>query len=207
MNGQQLFYGLGEQNISSSYPYGGTQARWNVNDKSPNVVLSATSSFLVVQREGGKGLVRATIPKRSGKWYWEIQLTTGAPYDCFLGVCNATCSLVNNVGATIDGWGIVMDGGDYYHGGFLGFAGGGTFPAPTGSVYGFALNMDAGSLTVYQNNVALTPTPLFSGITGMSGSIYPAMSVQNNNVVATANFGGSGMSYSPPAGYNVGVYL
>lgn len=203
MTNQELYASL-DNNIGYPSQYGGTQAKWNMFDKSGNVLLSNNNRD--ISRNGGVGSVRATIPKSSGKWYWEIKINSGTT-DNYIGVGNGSAQLTSNP-TDINYWTIALDGGDYYHGGFLGVVGTatGTWPASTGEVFGIALNMDAGSMTIYRNNIALTTGPLFQGTTGPTGSIYPMFYIQNNSVTTTTNFGPTGMSYSPPAGYNVGVY-
>lgn len=177
-------------------------ATWSSGYKSPNVLLSGGN--LVVDRNGGIGVVLANIPVSSGKWYWEYKLTaTGGSYDCFFGIATSSCPLNANLGANALGWSIVIDGGDYYNNGFIGFSGAGTFPASTNDVFGFELNLDNHTLTIYQNNTVLTPTPLF---TGLSSFYYPAMSVQNQNVTITANFGATTFTYTNHTGFNQGIY-
>lgn len=180
-----------------------TYATFNPSDKSANVTLS--NGNLSAARNGGAGIVRSTIGKASGKWYWEVTLTsTTGTWDCFLGVANATAVLTGNLGANANGWSIVMDGGDYYNNGLVGFATGGTFPATTSMVFGFELNCGAGTLTVYQNNTALSPTPLFTNLQGQF--VFPAISVQNQVVTVTANFGATAFTYTGHTGFNQGIY-
>ena len=101
---------------------------WNPYDKNGNVLL--TNNYLTTSRNGGAGVVRGTIGKSSGKWYWEIVIDSfaSAP-DVFIGIANAACSLTANLGSTNDGYAIAVDGGDYYHNGFGGVASG-SWPLP-----------------------------------------------------------------------------
>ncbi len=50
-------------------------ATLNPSDKGSAVTLS--NSNLTATFSGGNGAVRATIGKSSGKWYWEIAVTSG----------------------------------------------------------------------------------------------------------------------------------
>ena len=63
-----------------------------------------------------------------------------------------------------------------------------------------ALDLDAGTITFYKNNVSQGVA--FSGI---SGTILAAASVQNTSS-AKADFGASTFVYSPPIGFNAGWY-
>jgi len=178
-------------------------ATWNPSDKSANVTLS--NGDLTAARNGGSGVVRATMGKASGKWYWEITLTsTGGTWDCFTGMANNSAVLTGNLGANINGWSVVMDDGGYYNNGAIGLSGAGTFPATTGDVFGFELNLTDGTLKIYQNDVALTPNPLFTGLLGQT--YYPAISVQAQNNTLTANFGASAFTYTGHTGFNQGIY-
>jgi len=193
----QNFYALSDNNLSSFS--GGTQAMWNMYDKSGNVLLSNENRN--TSKNGTTGCVRATIGKSSGRWYWEIKFTSTSP-DMYMGVATIAATLSSSPNSQATCWTIATDGGDYYNNGFIGNASG-VWPAVNLDVLGFALNMDAGSLTLYRNNTVLTPTPLFTGLTG---TIYPLLFIQNNANTATVNFGPTGMSYSPPAGFNEGLY-
>lgn len=179
-----------------------TYATMNPSDKSANISLSGGN--LVVNRNGGAGVVRATIGKASGKWYWEATITAGASPDCFLGVANATAVLTGNLGANVNGWSVVMDDGGYYNNGAIGLTGGTTFPAVAGDVFGFELDCGAGTFTVYRNNTALTPNPLFTNVQGQF--VYPAMSEQANDITVTYNFGSSAFTYTGHTGFNQGIY-
>jgi hypothetical protein len=179
-----------------------TYATWSSSNKSPNITLS--NGNLTVQRNGGVGVVAATIPLYSGKAYYEMKVDafTGSP-DCFLGIMVSSCILTANLGSTAQGWGIVLDGGDYYNNGFIGFAGGSTYPAAVNDVFGFELDLQNHTLTIYRNDVVQTPNPLFLGL----GSFYyPAMSVQNNAVTITANFGSSAFTYTGHTGFKQGIF-
>lgn len=192
--------------INNNSPINITYTTWNPNDASSNLSLS-TNNLTVTKVISPVANVRTTIGKSSGKWYWEIRNDSSSGiFDLWEGVANSAAGLSALPGsADVNGWAIAIDGSDYYHNGFLGTAGGPgvRWPSVTGDVMGFALDMDAGSLTVYQNNNILSPNPLFTGITG---TVYPILSTQFDTTVSTAYFGASGMSYSTPSGFNTGLY-
>lgn len=176
-------------------PAGGgfTYATWNPADKGAQVTLSGGD--LMATRNAGAGMVRATQGKSSGKWYWEITYTTAGNQNN--GVANASASLTNYLTSDANGWGFWADDGNNNCAAGLGaFA--------DGVVVGFALDMDAGTLTIYKNNALQGGGPMCTGITG---TIYPAWSCENNAVTGTANFGATTMAYTAPGGYNQGVYI
>lgn len=181
-----------------------TYATWNPSDKDADVTLSGGDLVMDGTNQGG---VRATIGKASGKWTWEITLTSSSGvFDDFLGVANSSWDLNTNVGAAATGWGIVQDDGGYYHSGFVDI-----LPAYTttaGDIITMALDMDAGTLKVYKNGTILVPVGGVSGdpmFTGITGTIYPAANIQFETVTLTANFGQTSLTH-PVGGYNEGVY-
>jgi uncharacterized RmlC-like cupin family protein len=75
-----------------------------------------------------------------------------------------------------------------------------------GDCIGVALDMDAGQITMYKNGVS--QGPMFGGLTG---SIYPVISGNANSMYGrtpeyTFNFGNTPFNYTPPVGYNPGLY-
>jgi hypothetical protein len=69
-------------------------------------------------------------------------------------------------------------------------------------VVGILYNSDAGNITFYVNGVS-------QGVayTGITGTIYPAISVLTPGVVIETNFGDKQFSYAVPNGANSGVYV
>lgn len=182
-----------------------TYATWNPADKNAGVTLSG-GDLITTRASGTVAGVRATIGKSSGKWYFEIKCTsTSFNYDVFLGLANLSASLTALPGfADANGWAIALDGGDYYHSGFIDVVDGGLgVVAVDNDVFGFLWDADSNSLSIRRNNVSLTPVPLFSTLTG---TLYPILAVQTQTAVLTANFGASPFTYSVPVGYNSGLY-
>ena len=66
------------------------------------------------------------------------------------------------------------------------------------------LDMDAGELTFWRNG-----STMGLAYTGLTGTIFPMAGGDTNSVDSglLANFGATAFSYSPPAGYNAGLYL
>jgi len=120
-----------------------------------------------------------------------------------VGIANSSASLSQYTGQNTNSWGIyylasIISNGYLYN---AGIAGSGYSDYVANDVIGFALNMDAGTLDVYKNGVAMG-----SQITGLTGTIYPAVGCGAGSNACTANFGASAFSYSVPIGYNSGLY-
>ena len=74
----------------------------------------------------------------------------------------------------------------------------------TGDVIGVALDMGAGTIIFYKNNVSQG-----TAFTGLSGTMYRRCYTEYRRLalgVAPPNFGATALTYSPPVGYNAGLY-
>lgn len=163
-------YGVGNYCVMSPIDkYSST----NISDGNLTVNASSTSNN------------RATIGVSSGKWYWEIIAgSTGNP----VGISTAQAVLSSYTGSDAYGWAYNNNGLKYNNG--TGSAYGATFV--NGDIIGVALNMDAGTITFYKNNVSQGQA--FSSI---SGTVFP--SCGGNSF--TFNFGQRPFAYTPPSGY------
>lgn len=169
-------------------------AIWNPADKGANVNLSNGNLSMVTTSTGGTA--RSTVSKSSGKWYWEVTYTSSP--DLAVGIAKATASLTGYLGIDSSGYSYVASNGSKYNGSGP-IAYGATFPL--GTVIGIAMDLDAGTLTFYRNGVS-------QGVafTGLSGTFFAAQGTNNNGGGCTANFGQTPFAYSPPAGFNAGLY-
>lgn len=172
---------------------------WNPADKGAGVDLSGGN--LVAASGFYTSSVRSVVGVSSGKWYWEVTITAGAIY-VMAGIGNSSAlvehgSLGVYPGADANGWGYYGASGSKFHEDVAAAYG------PTlaeGDVLGFALDMTAGTLTIYVNGVSYGVA--YSGIVG---TIYAMMgSGASAACTVTANFGGSAFAYTPPAGHNHG---
>lgn len=181
-----------------------TFATWNQFDKAANIALSGGD--LTTTRSGvGPASVRGTIGKSSGKWQFQVKcISTTGVFDIFIGLANSTASLTALPGSDANGWAIACDDGGYYHSGLQGFASS-TWPAAVNDVFTLLWDADAQTLGLKRNSTILTPTPLFSGASALSGTLYPIITTQNDTTVMTANFGATTLDF-PEVGYNLGVY-
>ena len=128
----------------------------------------------------------------SGKWYWEIVITSGNTSIIGISNGNANVQTVNYyTGQDTNGYGYYSsDGKKYYNGS------GSTYGSSytTNDVIGVALNMDAGTVTMYKNNVS-------QGVmaSGLTGTWFPTMSVYST--AGIINFGQRPFAYTAPTGF------
>ena len=182
--------------MMASKAVGNTYATFDPANTGNTITLSGGN--LIATQTVGSQFARSTIGKSSGKWYWEINVTTaGSSTVC--GIVNSSATQ-NYVGGDVNGWGYGNVGPYSYHSGsFVSY--GSTYT--TGDVIGVALDMGAGTIIFYKNNVSQG-----TAFTGLSGTMYAAVTPNTGGAsgVATANFGATALTYSPPVGYNAGLY-
>ena len=141
------------------------------------------------QGSTGGRMCRGTIGVSSGKWYWEWKNLGGNNSH---GISGPNESLGTYAGGTSDSYAYFVDGNKYNvssasYGDAIG----------TNDIVGTALDMDAGTLTFYLNNVS-------QGVafSGLSGTYYPAFGSSNVSVVTfETNFGTRPFIYAPPDGF------
>ena len=138
--------------------------------------------------------VRATMAVSSGKWYWEA---TPTAIGNGLGVGFAGDSSRFNPATWNAGTYVIYqsDGNKHINGSASSY--GATYT--TNDVIGVALDMDAGTITFYKNNVSQG-----TASTGLTGVYLPVFSQTSGATTGTinANFGaGSGFTYTPSTGF------
>lgn len=170
-----------------------TYATWNPADAGTGVVCDASN--LYAQSSVSYRIIRATMSISAGTAYWEQSMSGNVD-----GIANASANLNNFIGSDVHGWGIYADGtlrGTNQNPAWVVSA----MPKYIGNftaLLGFGLDMDAGTLEIWVNNVS-------RGIafTGLVGNIFPASGVTNGAI--KADFGAQGLT-NPHVGYNTGVY-
>jgi hypothetical protein len=176
-----------------------TYATLNPSDKGTGETLSNGNLTATKGVSGwGTGLVRATIGKSSGKWYWEVRLNTDTGHH-FLGGVSLSTLAGSYLGIDANGWALYSNDGALVHNAVHNPVVTSIFG--TGAVVGYALNMDTGVLQVSLNGGAFVTLA-----SGLSGTFYPAIDQYDSGMQATVNFGATAFTYTPPAGYNAGVY-
>lgn len=176
-----------------------TYATLNPADKNANVTLS-WGNLTMVTSSGTWCGARATIWVSSGKWYWEITNTTTLNPYWSRGVANASATLSNHCWQDTNWWGWYNDGSSSLKFNSNSPSAYGSLSS-SGDVLGFALDMDAGTLTCYKNNVSQGTM-----YTGLTGTLYPLLVVNSTSPTITANFWATAMTYTAPAGYNQWLY-
>jgi hypothetical protein len=133
-------------------------------------------------------LVLSTIGMSSGKWYCEF---TALGNDCMVGIFSQSMASGSYVGENSFGYGYYRDGGKYnvssaaYGSGYT-----------TNDIIGIALDMDAGTIVFYKNNVS-------QGIafSSLSGTFYFASGNGSNTSLGAFNFGQRPFAYTAPSGF------
>lgn len=162
---------------------------------SGNLVAAMTSNGVAIATISGSG------GKSTGKWYWEITMTSAGGNRC-IGVQSGLSGLNYNtwLGNNTNGYAYYSTGtgGNWFASGSITF-GAFSLDYTTGDIIGVALDAGGNSIQFYKNGVAVTPSESIAG-----GTYYPGVSA--NVGTFTANFGATAFSYTPPAGYNSGFY-
>lgn len=163
-------------------------ATWNPSDKHASVTLSGGN---LTSASGFTTSVRSTIGKASGKWYWEVlQNTTD---NCSVGVATSSSALTSIAGGTATSWGYLETGLIRNNSSTL-FSG---TAYSSGVVIGVALDIDLLTVQFFRNNVS-------QGSYSIAAGTYFAM--VGSFASTTANFGASAFTYSPPSGFNSGLF-
>lgn len=170
-----------------------TYATWNPSDKSADITLSGGNLTATGTTAAGKS-VRSTLSKTSGKWYWEFTATSAA---VAIGVATSSASLASFTGGDINGWGYSSNGLLYNNS-----SGTGSNASYTsGDIIGVAWDVAAGTISFYKNNT-LQP----SGFSSIPSGCFVACGNTSASGLGTANFGATALTYSPPSGFNAGLY-
>jgi len=176
---------------------GFTYATWNASDKTASLALSG-GDLMATSSASSQG-VRSTLSKSSGKWYWEYLVSTSVA-NISLGIGYSTSTLSNQLGNGNDGAGYINGSGDMSYN-FSLITTGATYT--TGDVIGIALDATANTVSFYKNNALQgTVTGLAAG--SRFAQIYTGTT---NGGVITANFGATALTYTPPSGFNAGLYV
>lgn len=177
---------------------------WNPADKGSGVTLS--NGNLNGSGQISNGTARACLGKSTGKWYWEIKVPSlgSSSYGPVIGIATAQATLANYCGVDAYGWGwspFETGGPGAYTNGLKTAYGTGI---AAGDVFGVALDIDAGSITLYRNGVSMGV--MYSNLPANT-VFYPCCSGDaSTTTVFNANFGATAFAYTPPAGYNPGFY-
>jgi hypothetical protein len=136
-----------------------------------------------------------TMGVSSGKFYWEVNIVSEGQ---MIGIGDSSDTLRTNWFAYNYGSSnsvVYASNGNLYYPSTVVSGWGATYTA--GDVIGVALDMDAGTITFYKNNVS-------QGVarTGLSGEIFAGINnATASSPTSTFNFGQRPFAYTPPAGF------
>lgn len=182
--------------LGTSMSSGTTYATWNPSDNSTNVTLSGGNLIQTIT-PASNSATRSTISKTTGKWYWEVTINTAG--NAVVGIANNTEVLdafYPTPGAGPEGAGYRQAGNVYNSATSVATAASYT----SGDIIGVALDTSISTVYFYKNNT-LVATYAYS----FTGGIY-AMNGGKSGSNMTTNFGASAFVYSPPSGFNAGLY-
>lgn len=163
-------------------------AGWNTADKSVNVVVGLVDRQALATPAGLGGIRGNTA--LTGKMHFEVtvDLKTGSyPY---IGIANAVAPLGSYIGQTVDGLALRADGAVYRNNASLGASG--LVPA-TGDVIGVEVDRVANLIYFMKGGFRSAGFD----ISGVAGTIYPAMSINTLVTGGTARFTPSGDGLHP----------
>jgi hypothetical protein len=159
----------------------------NPLDKNSSITLSNGN---LTATGGSNVTTRATYFVSSGKWYWETTVTAASAAS-IVGIVDATASLASYVGSSSLGYGYASAASKYNNATPVAY--GATWT--TNDVIGIALDLDAGTITFYKNNVS-------QGVaySSLSGLFSPAYSTGSGTTIAF-NFGQQPFVYTAPTNF------
>lgn len=173
-----------------------TYATWNPLDKAANISLY-NSNLRASTSPSTSGLVRSTVGKSSGKWYWEYTTNVTAG---MIGVALGSAQLTSYPGSDGSGRGYFHNGSKYLSSGASPYGIG--YTSPLGKVIGVALDMDAGTVGFYVDGAYQGVA--FSSLTGVY--FAGAGGVNGPTINYDMNFGASPFARPVPPGFNHGLY-
>jgi hypothetical protein len=151
------------------------------------------------------GTTRGIRSTQNGKRYMELYIdVVTVPANYGIGIVNASESIGNFLGGSINSIGYYGDHSVYYNNSVLTTID----PFQHFDTVQMAVDIPNGKVWFRVNGGNWNATPgadpatNTSGITlGVSGAVFPSIEIDNPNMAATANFGNTPYIYSPPIGF------
>jgi hypothetical protein len=154
-----------------------------------------TAGLDITTSAGAISAALGTIYVSTGKWYWEFTVNGvgGSPQ---LGIAKAPVGTIstNGPGQSANAYVYASSGSKGNNNSFTAY--GATFT--TNDVIGVALDLDAGTIVFYKNNVSQGTA--FSGLTGEFSAIVGDAGAATT-ISGSINFGQRAFAYSPPSGF------
>ncbi len=180
---------------------------FNPDDKDAGFTLSSGNSVATLTVTNSWRSVRCTGGLSSGKHYFEFEYTDYIGNAMF-GVAGAAASLAARIGDSSVGWAYNGSNGQKYHDN-AGTAYGDTL-VTDGDIIGVAIDMDAGKIWFSKNGVWQDSGNPAAGTgeaySGLSGTVYPALSAYSNSTKVTTQFFASELSHTAPSGFSAISY-
>ena len=194
-------------NINSN---GESETTYDLMKDTPSLVDENAANFCTMNALNGIGTISdgnmtllstvanwqsrgGTVAVSSGKWYWEAHVITRGTY-MQIGIVGSDVFFqsTDDIQEWPTGYGYYSVGKKVHNAANSSY--GTTFT--TGDLIGVALDLDAGTIEFYKNNVS-------QGVafTGISGEFIPAFAVYGGSSKVTANFGQRPFKYTPPSGF------
>ena len=179
---------------ASSGNNGGNYATLNPLDFASSGSPTLTNGNLDAAADGGWQTVAATIGKlTSGKWYWEVKLGGAGGHRTGLSSVSRSDASEDDLLGSGDIAVNSSDGRVYVDGSTVGTGVG----SLSGKTVGIALNLDANSVSFYQNNSLIHTVSSLSS----TASWTPVHAVRYGSPVDNLNFGQRPFAYTPPTGH------
>ena len=179
----------GYNTISNIWP----QVALNSLDTSTNISISDKKLIQTAAAWNGS----RAIPLQTGKWYWEVSILSGV--SIMIGVCGSADFILSGSPAyqSASGWVFYAGSGIQKYSGNTGLAYSTGIIASPGEVIGVALDMPAGTITIYRNGIS--QGVMYSGLP--TSGLYPAIDLGAAGASVSVNFDGP-FQYPIPTGFS-----
>jgi hypothetical protein len=188
---QWIGYNTGNNEVRGNYPVFNNLKRYSSNLTVSNGNLTATETTATVSMSS----VSMSFGT-SGKYYFECNMTSSGSNATFFGVSNAATIFANTITANS---GSYRSGGAIYD--LSGARPADGNPYTTGDVIAIAVDVTAGTVQFYKNNVAQGNTPSFTFTAGTELWAFLATDNEAGTKTFDLNFGQRPFAYTPPAGF------
>ena len=186
--------GFGLASVVAAGGGGGGAVTWNPADKSADLTLSSGDLVVSHTTTGEFDSARATLSRSSGHYYFEVELT-GSGSDQVIGVADSGMSVNSYVGSSAGSYGYYQASGQKLNNGSPSAYGASFIGA---AVIGVEVDFAAGEIFFYKDgSIQNGGTAAF---TGVSGSLFPAVTLFQNAITAIGKFKAADLTYSLPTG-------
>tara|TARA_R100001230_G_scaffold14747_1_gene6535 strand:- start:2004 stop:6218 length:4215 start_codon:yes stop_codon:yes gene_type:complete len=172
-----------------------------LNELTKTVATLSNGSLLYESHGSTQHCVGSTMAVASGKWYWEYTIESTGSYH-YVGIADVATNYTGNWCGSNSGWTVSVNtsGNIAYNNaenhGNIGTA------AASGQIWGWALDMDAGTLKVYINgSIQYSGNSIIPSGTSLTGRTITPAAGHLIHKHLSFNFGQRPFAYTPPTGY------